>query len=60
MSEGTEDYNASTVHQVVSEFERALKSGESIEVDSFLQGDGPFRWQLLVELVHADLEIQPL
>ena len=58
MSEGTEDYNASTVHQVVSEFERALKSGESIEVDSFLQGDGPFRWQLLVELVHADLEMR--
>ena len=58
MSAGTEDYNPSQVHQIVSDFEQTLMQDPDVCMDDFLQGDGAFRWHLLIELIHTDLEMR--
>jgi len=58
MSAGTEDYNPSQVHQIVSDFEQALLVNPEIRMESYLQGEGAFRWHLMVELIHTDLEMR--
>ena len=58
MSAGTEDYNPSQVHQIASDYEQSLLAGIDVRLESFLQGEGAFRWNLLVELIHTDLEIR--
>ncbi len=58
MSAGTEDYNPSQVHQIVSDYEQALLLNPEIRMESYLQGEGAFRWHLMVELIHTDLEMR--
>jgi hypothetical protein len=58
MSAGTEDYNPSQVHQIVSDFEQALLVNPEIRLEAYLQGEGAFRWHLMVELIHTDLEMR--
>src|SRR5262245_38469816 len=51
--------NASTrVEEIVSRFEAAWTRGERPTIEAFLPPAGPFRTAVLVELVHADLELR--
>src|SRR5262245_19416776 len=52
------EYRPVPVKRVVHQFEKAVRSGADPAIDDFLQGDGPDRWQLLIELIHSDLELR--
>ena len=58
MNAGKEKYNPAQVHQIASDYEQSLLADAKVRLESFLRGDGAFRWNLLVELIHTDLEIR--
>src|SRR3954454_1943897 len=46
------------VDKIVYQFEKAFRAGQAPALDAFLEGDGPARWQLLLELIHSELELR--
>jgi hypothetical protein len=44
--------------EAVLRFERAFRAGADPNLDDFLEGEGPPRWRLLIELLHSDLELR--
>src|SRR5438270_11510471 len=46
------------VEDAVAQFERAWRDGSRPAVDAFLPEAGTWRQQLLIELVHTDLEMR--
>ncbi|MBY0512837.1 MAG: protein kinase, partial [Gemmataceae bacterium] len=52
------EYHAVPVEDVVYDFEKAFRAGTTPNLETFLVGDGPDRWQLLVELAHSELELR--
>ena len=45
-------------HQILIRFEKALREGANPVLSDYLTGEGPARWQLLLELLHSDLELR--
>ncbi|HEV3435992.1 MAG TPA: protein kinase, partial [Gemmata sp.] len=46
------------VDEIAYRFEKAFRAGQLPVIDDFLEGDGMARWQLLVELIHRELELR--
>src|SRR5262245_8972736 len=44
--------------ELIEAFERAWQTGQPPKIDDYLRGDHAARRELLVELVHADLEFR--
>jgi len=51
-------HGSTLLERIVARFESAWQQGEQPAIDDYLQSDGPGSQEILVELVHVDLEFR--
>jgi tRNA A-37 threonylcarbamoyl transferase component Bud32 len=55
---GEYDFRPLPVDDIAYRFEKDFRAGRARALDAYLEGNGPARWHLLVELIHRELELR--